>query len=313
MVISKEMKTGLMVAVALVVLFFGFYFLKGANLFSSEKQYYCYYKDVDGLQASAYVLTRGLNVGHVTHIELIDNKEVKVTITINKSVEVPQGTVATLASSDLLGAKVIHLDQGKGPGMVEAGATLPTAKEAGIVDKVSDQLTPRLAELKETISLFNTTLNSVNNVVGPSNQKALADAIASIKATADNLAQLSGTLNKESSEMTGIIHNANTFTGSLAKNTDNINHILENADNITKQLANAPIQKTVSDLQKSVTELHGVLDKINNNQGSLGMLINNKDVYNNLNSSLSSLNSLMEDIKAHPSHYINVTVFGSKK
>jgi len=307
------MKTGLMVTAALVVLFFGFYFLKGANLFSSEKQYYCYFTDVDGLQASAYVLTRGLNVGHVSHIELIDNKEVKVTITINKSVEVPQGTVATLASGDLLGAKVIHLDQGKGPGEIEVGATLPTSKEAGLVDKMSDQLTPRLEELKQTISLFNTTLNSINTVVGPDNQKALAAAIASIQTTADNLALLSGTLNKESSDMTGILHNANTFTSALAKNSDTIRHILGSVDNITKQLANAPIQKTVSDLQKSISELHGVLDKINNNQGSLGMLVNNKDVYNNLNSSLESLNKLMDDIKAHPSHYINVTVFGSKK
>ena len=307
------MKTGLMVTVALVVLFFGFYFLKGANLFSGEKQYYCYFNDVDGLQASAYVLTRGLNVGHVSRIELIDNKEVKVTITISKNVEVPQGTVATLASGDLLGAKVIHLAQGKGPGEIEAGATLPSAKELGMLDKVSDQITPRLEELKETISLFNTTLGSINNVVGPENQKALNDAISSIKSTADNLAQISGTLNRESDDMTGILHNANTFTSALAKNSDTIRHILGNVDNITKQLADAPIQKTVSDLQKSIGELHNVLDKINNNQGSLGMLINNKDVYNNLNSSLESLNKLMDDIKAHPSRYINVTVFGSKK
>jgi len=300
-----------MVTVALVILFLGFYFLKGANLFSSEKQYYCFYTDVDGLQVSAYVMTRGLNVGHVSHIELVDNKEVKVTITINKSVEVPQGTVASLASGDLLGAKVIDLDQGKGPGLLEGGATLPTIKESGIVDKVSDQLTPRLAELKETISLFNTTLNSINTVVGPDNQKALADAIASIKSTADNLSQLSATINKEGGEMTDIIHNANSITTTLAKNDDTIKHILANASNITRQLANAPIQKTVTDLQKSVNDLHGVLDKINNNQGSLGMLINNKDVYNNLNSSLQSLNSLMADIKAHPNRYINVTVFGS--
>ena len=311
MSITKEVKTGLVVAVALVILFVGFYFLKGAKIFSSEKQYYCYYNDIDGLQSSAYVMTRGVNVGHVSRIELVDNKGVKVTITINKSVEIPEGTVASLASGDLLGAKVINLDQGSGPGFIKAGATLPSSKESGLVDKVSDQLTPRLAELKQTISLFNTALNGINSVVGEENQKELAAAIASIKSTADNLAQLSGSLNKEGSEMTGIIHDVKSFTGALAKNDDTIQHILANASNVTRQLANSPIQKTMGDLQKSISELHGVLDKINNNQGTLGMLINNKDVYNNLNSSLHSLNSLMEDIKAHPSHYINVTVFGS--
>ncbi len=300
-----------MVTVALVILFSGFYFLKGAKIFSSEKVYYCYYNNIDGLQTSAYVMTRGVNIGHVSRIELVDNKNVRVTITINKSVELPRGTVASLASGDLLGAKLISLDQGTGPGFIEAGDTLPTIKESGIVDKVSDQLTPRLAELKQTISLFNTTLTSVNSVVNVDNQKALADAIASIKATADNLAQLSATLNKEGGEMTDIIHNVKNFTGTLAKNDDTIQHILANVSNVTKQLSNAPIQKTMGELQKSVSELHEVLDKINNNQGSLGMLINNKDVYNNLNSSLHSLNSLMDDIKAHPNRYINVTVFGS--
>lgn len=300
-----------MVTTALLILFFGFYFLKGAKVFSNEKVYYCYYSNIDGLQASAYVLTRGVNVGHVSRIQLEDNKGVKVTITINRSVELPRGTVASLTSGDLLGAKVINLDQGPGPGLIEAGAILPTVKENGIVDEVSAELTPRLAELKQTISLFNTTLNSVNAVVNEDNQKALTEAIASIKTTANNLSELSASLNKEGGEMTDIVHNVKSFTGALAKNDDTIQHILANVSNVTKQLSNAPIQKTVSDLQKSINELHGILDKINNNQGSLGMLINNKDVYNNLNSSLHSLNSLMEDIKAHPNRYINVTVFGS--
>ena len=97
------------------------------------------------------------------------------------------------------------------------------------------------------------------------------------------------------------------------KNNDTINRILSNASSITRQLSNAPIQKTLANLQQAIDELHGILDKVNNNQGSLGMLINNKDVYNNLNGSLHSLNSLMDDIKAHPSRYINVTVFGSGK
>ena len=302
-----------MAFVALVILFVGFYFLKGAAVFSNDKDYYCYFTDVDGLQNSAYVQVRGLNVGHVSHTALIDNRGVLVKISINNSVEVPKGTIALLGSSDLLGAKIIRLELGPGPEMLPKGDTLLTHKEAGIIDKVSDQLTPRLEELKVTISEFNRALVSVNTIVGDDNQQAIKAALASIKTTSDNLATLSSTLSKESGEMGEIIHNAKSVTGNLAKNNDTISHILANASSITRQLSNAPIQKTVTDLQKTIAELHGVMDKINNNQGSLGMLINNKDVYNNLNSSLQSLNSLMTDIKAHPSHYINVTVFGSGK
>ncbi len=308
--ISKEVKTGLIVTVAAVILFVGFYFLKGANLFSNNRQYICYFDDVDGLQGSAPIEIHGMNVGHVSKMALTGGRRVLVELSVKKSLELPKGTIALLAQPDLMGGKIIKLDIGPGPGNLVAGDTLPTLKEGGVVDKVTSELTPRLAELKVTISEINRAMVGVNSIVGDQNQKALADALGSIKATADNLSVLSKSLSMESGEMTEVIHNAKSVTGNLAKNNDTINRILSNASNITRQLANAPIQRTMADLQQSINELHGILDKVNNNQGSLGMLINNKDVYNNLNGSLKSLNNLMDDIKAHPSHYINVTVFG---
>ena len=312
MSISKEVRTGLLVAISLSIFFVGYYFLKGSNIFSGDKLYTCYYANAEGLQNSSSIQINGLNVGRVSQTQL-DPQGVKVILAIDKSSDIPVGTVASIASFDLLGSKMIRLDLGKGPGLLPAGATLPTASEAGLVDKISDQLTPRLYELKETITKFNTVLTGVNAIVGEENQAALAGAIASIKTTADNLSQLSGALGKESGEITSVIHNANSITGNLAKSNDTIQHILTNVSNVTRQLSNAPIQKTLSELQKASGDLQSIMNKINNNEGSLGLLINNKDVYNNLNSSLHSLNSLMDDVKAHPSRYINVNVFGGKK
>ena len=313
MKIPKEVKVGLMATAAIVILFVGFYFLKGANIFSNNNKYICYFDDVEGLQGSAPVEMRGMSVGRVSKISLTASKRVMVEISVSKKIDVPQGTLAVFAQPDLMGGKVIKLEIGSGPGNIHPGDSLATVKEGGVVDKVAGELTPRLAELKVTITEINRAMAGVNSIVGEQNQKALADAIASIKTTADNLSSLSGSLNKESGEMTEIIHNAKSLTGNLAKNNDTINRILSNASSITRQLSNAPIQKTLANLQQAIDELHGILDKVNNNQGSLGMLINNKDVYNNLNGSLHSLNSLMDDIKAHPSRYINVTVFGSGK
>ena len=309
MAISKEVKAGLIATAAAGILFFGFYFLKGADIFSSKRDYICYYDDVGGLQGSAAVQLHGMNVGNVSGIELKGSR-VQVKLSIKKSIAIPKGTIALLAQPDIMGSKVVQLDMGPGPGVLAAGDTLATLKQGGVVDKISGELTPRLAELKVTISEINRAMVGVNSIVGEQNQKALADALASIKVTADNLTVLSGTLSKESGEIAEVVHNAKTFTGGLAKNNDTISRVLANASNITRQLANAPIQRTLSDLQQSIHELHGIVDKINNNQGSLGMLINNKDVYNNLNGSLKSLNALMDDLKAHPSRYINVTVFG---
>ena len=312
MSLPKEVRIGLLATISTVILFTGFYFLKGANLFSNDKEYYCFYTNVEGLQNSGNVQIKGLNVGHVSKLELMDGKGVRVVISLSKNIEKPRGTVANLASFDLLGTKMIRLDLGNGPGMVPAGDTLPTTREVGIIDNVSASLTPRLQELKVTIASFASALNGVNVIVGADNQKPINAAVNSIKLTADNLSKLSGTLSQESGEISGIIHNTNSITANLSKENDTVKRILANVSNVTGQLANAPIQKTLANLQTAISQLQGVMDKINSNQGSLGMLVNNKDVYNNLNSSLHSLNSLMEDIQAHPKRYINVSVFGKK-
>ena len=311
--LSKEVRIGILVAAALVIFFTGFYFLKGASLFSNDKEYYCFYANVDGLQNSANVQINGLNVGHVTKTKLVGDKGVQVTISIEKDVDLPVGTVANLASFDLLGTKIIKLALGPGPGSIPTKSELKTNAEGGIVDNVSAQLTPRLQELKGTIIALDTVLASVNKIVGLENQKSMASAIDNIKHTSENLAKLSSVLASEGSQITGVIQNANSITGNLARQNDTIKHILSNVNNITRQVANAPIQKAFTDLQSATAQLQGIMNKINNNEGSLGMLINNKEVYNNLNNSLHSMSGLMEDIKAHPKRYINVHVFGGKE
>jgi phospholipid/cholesterol/gamma-HCH transport system substrate-binding protein len=313
MTISKEVRIGLLVTVAVVLFFIGFYFLKGANLFSNTYSYYCVYPDVDGLQNSANVQVNGLNVGHVTHMNLIEGQRIKVEININRTIQLPEGTVATLTSSDLLGAKVIQLVPGNGPGVVQPNGTIPSRADASLTDKLGEELTPRLRELKNTIVLLDSALRGVNGLLSTDNQRAISGAIQSIKATSDNLSQMSKTLSAETGDLTAIVRNTNSFTANLAKSNDTIQHILSNASNVSRQMANAPIQRTLTDLQKTTDQLQGIVNKVNNGQGSLGMLINNKDLYNNLNGSVTSLRNLTEDLKANPGRYLNFSVFGGSK
>jgi phospholipid/cholesterol/gamma-HCH transport system substrate-binding protein len=312
MVLSREVRIGLMVSISLVTFFLGVYFLKGADVFSNDKVYYCFYSNVNGLQKSANVQIRGLIVGHVMSMELVDDKAVKVSIAIKKSVELPEGTTAELVT-ELLGTQEITLNLGKGQGTLKSGATLATTVKSSLIDNVSGELTPRLQELKATIISLDTTLASINTLVGGENQKNITATIRSLKATADNFDKLSGVLAGESGELTSIMHNANSITGNLAKENDTVQHILANMSNVTRQLANAPVQKTMADLQKTTAALQGIMNKINNNQGSLGLLINDKAAYNNLNSTLKSLRDLTDDLKARPGRYINVSVFGKKQ
>jgi phospholipid/cholesterol/gamma-HCH transport system substrate-binding protein len=183
---------------------------------------------------------------------------------------------------------------------LEDGATITGEKEVGMLDNVSGELSPRLRELKMTIAHIDTVLATINAVLAP------------IKTTAGNLASLTGSLNQQSGEIAAIMKNLNSFTGNLAHQNDTIKQIVTNFNSLSRQLANAPIQKTVGELQNTVTQLKGVIEKMNSNQGSLGLLINNKDLYNNLNAAVNSIQKLTDDLKAHPSRYINVNIIGKK-
>ncbi len=312
MTISKEVRIGVLVTVSLIIFFTGFYFLKGSSLFSDDAEYYCYYDSVDGLVGSAPVEIRGLNVGHVVSSNL-DGQRVKVTLAIHKSLKLPQGTVAVIASDGFLGNKMIRLDLGKGTGLVEHGATLATGEEPGVVDNISDQMTPLIKSLRKTVAGLDTVIAGINILAGAENRAALSASLRSVNLAADNIASLTTALNNESTEISQILHNANSVTGNLAKNNDTVRHILSNLNMVTGQLANAPIQKTMGELQGMSEQVKSVMTKINSGQGSLGQLVNDKNLYNNLNNTLTTLEKLMRDVNEHPRRYINVTMFGKKQ
>lgn len=301
-----------MVSIAMMILFAGFYFLRGANLFSSENTYYCYFTDVQGLQGSAPVQVRGLGIGRVAEIKFEDNR-VKVTITVSKDIKVGEGTVAKLISTDLLGSKAISLELAKSAALVKDEGTLPTAIEGGILDNLSTEISPLIGDIRIVVARLDTTVMSINGILNEETQTKLNASIGSLEVTMNNFSQLSQRLNNESAQLQSIIRNANSISSNLASNNQRISNILENAETTTNQLSRAPIEATVNDLQTAANQLQGVINKINTNQGSLGAIVNDKELYNNLNSSLSTLNKLMADLQEHPSRYINVTIFGRKR
>ena len=312
MTFSKEARIGLLVAMAILILITGFYFLRGSNLFSRENTYFCYFNNIQGLQASAPVQIKGFGVGRVGAIKL-DGKKVKVTISVSKKQSIPEGTVAKLASADLLGSKVISLELGTSAVAVKNEGILPTTVEGGIIDNLSTEISPLIKDIRLVISRLDTTVISINGILNEETQTRLNSSIASLETTMNNFSQLSQRLNNESAQMQSIISNANSITANLADNNSRISNILRHAETTTDQLSRAPIEGTVKDLQTAANQLQGVIQKINSNQGSLGMLVNDKELYINLTNSLNTMNKLMADLQAHPSRYINVTIFGKKR
>ena len=313
MSISKEVRTGILVTVSLVTLFLGFYFLKGNDVFSTDKEYYCYYNRIDGLLNAANVEVKGIIVGHVSSVTLAGNKGVRVVVAVRKDLIVPVGTVATIVSDGLIGAKIVRLDLSNNPVAAAPETILATSEELGVVDNLSDQITPLMNSLRKTVTALDTVIAAVNVIVGDSNKKGISGTIRSVNVTADNLAMITTALNKEGDEVKEILHNASSVTASLAKSNDTVKQILSNLNNVSGQMANAPLQKTITELEATSNQLKGVMTKINSGEGSIGLMVNNKDLYNNLNGSLKSMDQLLSDLKAHPSRYVNISIFGGKK
>ena len=307
---AKEVRIGALVVITILVFFSGYYFLRGAKIFSGEYQYYAYYDDVQGLVESSPVQIKGMSVGRVSKILLTNGTDkVKVTLAVGKKTRLPKGTVAKLVATDLLGTKAISLDLGDKPGLVDDKAVLPSEIESGIVDAISVEITPLLQDMRHAVSTLDSALVTINEVLDVESRDNLKNSISNLDVAASNFSQLSERLNAESGQLASLIRNTNSITTNLVNNNERITRIITNAEITSKQLSQAPIEKTVRDLNETIDQLQLVVNKISSKDGSLGLLINDKGLYHNLNSSLNTLNSLMADIEAHPARYINFSIF----
>lgn len=312
---SKEARIGLLVATAVIVFFAGFYFLKGSNILSSEYEYHAYYDNVQGLQPSAAVQIHGLQVGKVSRIVLNRaqlGSPIEVVIAISKKTRLPKGTVAKLTSLDLLGSKGITLELGNNTALVEDDENLPSAVEGGMLDKLSSEMTPLLQDVRKVVNTIDSVLLSVNQIFNPKAREDLQLSMASLHSTMDNFNGLSAKLNGQSAALAHVIQNADKLSTSLANNSENIDKTLKNLRKTTDNLSQAPINEAIRNVDEMAASMKSVVRKIDNNEGSMGLLINDKALYNNLTSTLGELSKLSNDLKAHPSRYVNLTIFGRK-
>lgn len=311
--LKHEAKIGILVATTIILFILGFNFLRGRGVFSSDKEYYSFYDNVQGLQESAVIQLQGLSIGRVSAIELQPDRKIKVTFLLKKDIKVPVGSIAQLASADLIsGTKIISLNMTNNTSYIPPGGQIQGKASGGILDNLSDQVSPLVGVMQHTVVSLDTLLNSVNNVINEDARRHLNSSFASLEAGLEQLSALSAKLNAQSGNLAAVISNANSITGNLANSNAKITNTLGNLEQFSGSLTNAPVAQTLEKLQQAADQLQGIVSKINNNNGSLGMLLSDKKLYNNLSSTLGTLDTLLGDLKQHPSRYINVSVFGRK-
>ncbi|MBS1640689.1 MAG: MCE family protein [Bacteroidetes bacterium] len=317
MKITNETKVGALTAIAITLLILGFNFLKGKSLLKTGNFLYAKYTDAKGLMVSNPVYANGFQIGSIYDIENEDEnlKNIIITIKLKSSYNIPTSSVASI-SSNPLGTSSIEINLGKDGAFLHTGDTLKTINSEGLMGEIKAALLPVTNQLKHTMHSLDTVLLNINTIFDPNTKNNLQQVIANLNKTTASLTESSISiqtmLDKQSGAIAQSMNNLNSFTKNLANNNDKITGTLDNLQTTTNNLSKADIQGSVTELKKSVQTLNNVLDKINSGKGSLGLLLNDKTLYNNLTNTVRSANILVDDLKTHPKRYVNISVFGRK-
>lgn len=294
---TKEVKIAVVAIVGLVVLFLGMNFLKGLDLFSSDTRYYISFKDISGLSASSPIYADGYKVGVVRSIDYdyAQSKDIVVSVDINKDMRIPKGSSAEIVS-DLMGNVKINLLLANNPReRVNEGETIV----GDINDGAMGQMKDLIPVVQQMLPKLDSILTSVNAL--------LADP--SIANSLHNVETITGNLTVSSRELNTMLGNLNrSMPGLLAK----ADKVMDNANNVTAKLGNVDVEGTMNKVNATLDNVQAFTEQLNNNQGSLGLLMRDPNLYYNLNSTVKSADSLLIDLKAHPKRYVHFSVFGRK-
>lgn len=297
MKLTKEIKIALVAIVGILIMYFGINFLKGMNLFSTNNTYFITFDDIQGLGASTPIYADGYKVGTVDGLEYDykENGPIKVKVDIIKDLRIPQGSKAEIVK-DLMGNLQVNLLLANNPReRVEPGGIIPGAVNGGMMDKAAN-LVPVVEKM---LPKLDSILTSVNALLA---DPALAASLHNVETITSNLTVSTRELNML---MAGLNKQVPGMIGKA-------NGVLDNTNRLTANLASLDVQGTLNKVNQTLESAHQFTEKLNSNQGSLGLLMNDTKLYDNLTSTMSHADSLVIDLKAHPKRYVHFSVFGRK-
>lgn len=321
MKITKEVKTGIVVVVALAMLLYGLNFLKGINIFSSSKRIYAVYGSVEGLLPSNPVLINGFHVGLVQDIKLEKNSSGKVLVTMlitDNDVKIPQGTIARI-TSDFFGNRAIQLDMSGGSSteFVKDKDTLAAAMETSLKDQVSAQVLPLKNKAEELIVSIDSTMAIIKGVFSKKTQNNLTQSIESINISLKHFQNMSADMDElvstQKQRIADILGKIDELSTTLAKNSKQLGNAINNMADITDSLAKANLKGAINNADSTLYYTAQVFEKINKGKGSLGMLANDTVLYSRLNGATTQLGALLQDMRLHPARYVHFSLFGKKE
>lgn len=302
---SKELRVALLALVAIAFLIYGYQFLRGTDFFSSTRTYYVEYPSVEGLAVSSPVQDQGVKVGIVKEIKLKQDRSntVRVLLEVDKKLEVGDSTVAILASSSLLGGKLIDLKMGRNRVRYEGGETLIGIAPQSLTDLFASKAQPLIGRVDSTLIKLNAMFNVDTK---KSIQATLANAEATSAALRLLLVQNQANIARITADMADL---TSSFKGTARK----LDKLSGNLAMLSDSLKEVRIAHLVNELDSAAVAANDLVAKLNSNKGSLGKLMNDDSLYTNLNHSSAALDDLLVDFKANPKRYVSFSVFSKSR
>jgi len=314
--IRKEIKVGAVFLIALTVLVWGIMYLQGIEILKKKRTVYAVYDRVNGLVPSNPVTIQGMKVGQVKtlHFSKANPKKIIVELYLsNITYPIPKNSIARIYSADLMGSKEIEILPGDSPELVQDGDTLLSRTEATLGEEVNQQLAPIKHKAENLINSIDTLATILQQVLNRNTQESLIEAIENIKIAISNITSMTYAadtlVSQQKSNLARIITNVESISLNLKKNNDKITNILENFSDVSDSIAKLNIPATFNQVDLAVRNLNAVITKINSGEGSVGLLVNDTSLYYQIDKAARDLNLLLEDIKANPKKYVNISVF----
>jgi phospholipid/cholesterol/gamma-HCH transport system substrate-binding protein len=303
--ISNEVKTAIFVILSSILFIIGYGFLKGSSFFNTHKTIYSIYNEVEGLVIGANVTINGMIVGKVTSIDFSDDyKGVQIGYTIPSELSLSKESKAVLYESGLIGGKAISIEAlFSNSHIIEEGSFLKSKIKPGLTELINQQITPLQNKIERMLTSADSLFAGVSNVMNYETQDNLKKSLNNLSKSIQNINNLSNSMSK-------IISSNQTVINSTFKNIEKSS---KNLSQITDSLALANISPMINNFNKIGKELGLILEKIQNNEGSLGNIINNQTLYQNLVSSSKALEDLIIDLNLNPKKYVHFSLFGKSE
>lgn len=310
MKVKTEVKIGFIVLSTIALVIWGINYLKGRNVLKRSDVYYALYDDVAGLKMSGSVILSGFKVGMINTIEFQEKHLDKIVIAfvVNSGYKIPKNSVAQIYNSDIMGTKVIRIIPSHENEYYEYGDTLPTSVDPDLVTKLQDQIGPLVNSTNDAVMGLDTLITSINQVLDPATRNKLQSALVNLESTTSSLSKQLSPGGKLDRTFTSL----QAFTQMLDSNKDKLSSAFANIESITDSVASSNLGQAIENINATFNQSQVLLGKINNGEGSLGLMATNDSLYNNLTSASANLSILLDDMNKHPKRYVHFSVFGKK-